>query len=42
MRFAVVIFLNGRRIVLSVHPTSAHAASALHVCPFKDAKVVSL
>lgn len=42
MKFAVVIFLNGRKIVLSVHPTSASAGLALHASPFKDARVVSL
>ena len=42
MKFAVVLFLNGRRIVLSVHPTSASAGLALQASPFKDAKVVSL
>jgi hypothetical protein len=42
MRFAVVILLNGRKIVLSVHPTSASAGLALHTSPFKNAKVVSL
>jgi hypothetical protein len=42
MKFAVVLFLNGRKIVLSVHPTSASAGLALHASPFKDAQVVSL
>lgn len=42
MKFAVVIFLNGRKIVLSVHPTQVSADQALHSSSFKDARVVSL
>lgn len=42
MKFAVVLILNGRQIVLSVHPTSASAGLALQSSPFKDARVISI
>lgn len=40
MPFAVVVELNGRTLVLSVHPTHKAAFEAADASPFADARVV--
>jgi len=41
MPFALIIILNGKRVILSLHPTYADADRARAYSPFSDAKVVN-